>query len=507
MFDPRTVYFAGIVYVACKGAIEILLMDLWNVMRKLSSWLYRMRVVRFDEVGMRHEDFMGVVRWAAADLWSHEVTGFLSKKHPGLTTAYRLPSGKCVYGPIFDNGLERANQLNMFGFGLLCFGSNMTWLVRKSIDGWPVWIVADGFHAFIADEYRVLHQNSARFGNHRPAALVVTLSFTPERVIKKLAARLRLDSSGDCAPVRFRNYYALVRTESKTGELEWISRLDPSPDPTFSSWPNPMVQPIMDKTIAVLKGKAPAGIRRLNVMLQGTFGTGKTYLVQRLADATGSHLVLVTKQSKWSAVLDAIYNVAKGPKILLFDEFDTLFAEEAVLGGGGGAGSGFAPPVVCVPNPRSVGGNDKDRAKDSATGGVTQLLTQGGCLNFRKTCAGLVEPDEEEAIKKSIEETPAVSLQEHHLLALLDGSAFSGYAFPVVCFICTNFPEKIPDRVCRWGRISYRLDMVPHTLESALVHSGGKYRAHIETTLTKTTLTPARLQSMLDTAFVGIDSA
>lgn len=134
-------------------------------------------------------------------------------------------------------------------------------------------------------------------------------------------------------------------------------------------------------------------------------------------------------------------------------------------------------------------------------------------MNFRKTCAGYVDEEEEDAIKDSIEKMPSQLLQEHHLLSLLDGSAFTSYEFPVVCFACTNFPDSIPERVTRWGRICYKLEMMPHTLESALVHIRKACRTdarNYERQLRSlgdgqlAEITPAKLQSLIDTGFLGV---
>jgi len=525
LVDSSAVYYAGITYIICKWVLELLMTDMWNMIKRVSDLVFRIRVVRFDDYEMPYEEFIKVARWIGGDLWSDDPVRFLSGNHSQLTTPYRLPHGKGhIYGPIFDDGLRSSRNFYMFGFGLLCFGSRQPWVVRKWVDGWPVWISHDGIHSFLADEHKVLHQNSARFGNLRPAAVIITLSFCPQRVMVKLNHYLRLrpvqPPATPARPLGFRNYHALVRTEGKTAEVEWLLR-KVSGLPPPESWPNPATHSILERAQGVLSSSERGGCSRLNILLFGTYGTGKTYLAQLLSSITTSHLVIVTKQSKWSAILDSIYNVARGPKVILFDEFDTMFAEDTIAHEGGGNTTIMQAGNAEEQRRGRGGGGGSASDRDEKRGDASSLLSQGGVMNFRKTCAGYVDEAEEDAVRDSIEKMPSQLLQEHHLLSLLDGSAFTSYGFPVVCLACTNFPDSIPERVTRWGRISYRLEMRPHTLESALVHVRRARRGKLETSDGSVEskvralfeaggdlgmlVTPAKLQSLMDTAFLGVD--
>ena len=499
MIVDTSIYVLAALYVLGKWVTELLLADMWNLLRRASKLLFSVRIIRYDDFDVPHPDFMQAVRWIGGHLWTDSVMDFLGNNHDAMTTTY---AGR-LQGPIFDDGLDAARQYQNLGFHMLCFGQKFSWQIRKSVDGWPVWLIANGIHSFIADEHKVLHLNSARFGNHRPVVAIVTLSFTPTHILQKVAHRLRIlprSSTGSSSPLsrlRFKNYHAIIRTEGKTAELEWVQRRREE----RCHWPNPAADEIFKTACAMIdpEGSTPdrRRLRRLNILLHGTYGTGKTKFAQLIASTTGAHLVLVTKESKWSAVLDAMYNLATGPKVILFDEFDTLFEDEDL--------HDTPAPAPVIMNSRSSH-SDSSSSSDSRhmhRDASKSFISQGGVLNFRKTCAGIVTLDEDENIKESIDMMPAQLLQEHHLLSLLDGTAFSSYGFPVVCAMCTNFPDKIPERITRWGRVSYRLEMKPHTLETALAHAGPRHAQQIRTVF-RDPLTPALLQSWIDTAFIGV---
>jgi len=501
--DSSSLFLVGLIYVVSKSLLEICLADVWNMLRKLSRLIYTIRIVRYDDFGLEHAEFMEVVRWLGGDVWTESGLEFMTRKTNVMTTMYFRDGSPFLFGPLLDNGLEEAKRTHMFGFGLFIFGRDNTWTTRRLVDGWPVWFVFDGIHSFIADDYKVLDQNSARFGSHKPVVAVITLSFTPTHVLVKLARRLKLANTNPrhkrAGYLSFQNYHAIVRTESKLAELEWVLRSCLGSRDLV--WPNPKVQGAVDLAEQTLLCRSPSAISRLNILLHGSYGTGKTKLVQWIAARTGSHLVIITKESKWSAVLDAIYNTARGPKILLFDEADTMFEQDTVVHSpqpspsshiymtqGQGASQGAAS------------GGDREISKSSEK----SFLCNGGGMNFRKTCAGFVYEDEALVLKESISQSPSVLLHEHHILSLLDGSAFSSYPFPVVCFMCTNFPDKIPDRVTRWGRITLKLEMTCHSLETALRHSRHHHDKIREMFSHNERVTPGHLQSLIDTGFVGV---
>lgn len=495
-----SLYLAGFIYVVAKYVLEYLMDDMYHVTRRISMMIFNFRIVQFSST---ISNFVQVAEWIGGGDWSFDEVDFLSRKH--ASTTIRYSSSPPVFGPLFDDGLQQGRLVPMFGFTNFIGGPRYPWIYRKFVQGWPVWFVADGIHAYIADKHRVLHKNSARFGKHQPAVLIVTFSFTPRKVLEEIAQRLKItpDKSGSRHPpgvshLSFRNYQAIIRTESKLAELEWILR-NKTPRLTY---PNPLVTEAIDVVCGTLRGES-CSPSRLNVLLFGTYGTGKTNLVQWTACETGAHLVIVTKGSRWTSVLDAIYNTAPGPKILLFDEFDTFFKET----------DNHHQHHHHHPATLLVGHGDKGiRTKESggepretATG--KSFLCTGGSMNFRKVCAGFVREDEEDSLRESIQNLPDEYLDEHHLLGLLDGSSFGSYAYPVVCFICTNFPDRIPARVSRWGRINLRLEMLPHTLESALAHAPPRFANKVKMLFRKhETITPGYLQSMLETGFVGVDS-
>jgi hypothetical protein len=496
--DSSSLFLVGFIYVVSKSLLEICLADIWNMLRKLSRLIYTIRIVRYDDFGLEHSEFMEVARWLGGDLWTESGLDFMTRKTSVMRTMYFRDGSPFLFGPLLDNGLEEAKRSHMFGFGLFIFGRDNTWTIRKSVDGWPVWFVFDGIHSFIADHYKVLHQNSARFGSHKPVVAVITLSFTPTHVLSKLAVRLKIQRSEQLRTTHlsFQNYHAIIRTESKLAELEWSEKALGSRDLV---WPNPKVQSAVDLVEQTLLCRNRSTISRLNILLYGSYGTGKTKLVQWLAARTGSHLVVITKESKWSAVLDAIYNTARGPKILLFDEVDTMFEQDTVIH----SAQPCASPTIHMTQGHGDSSNAKNGGSESKSS-EKSFLCNGGSMNFRKTCAGFVYEDEEMVLKESISQSPSVLLHEHHILSLLDGSAFSSYPFPIVCFMCTNFPDKIPDRVTRWGRITIKLEMTCHTLESALNHSRHHHDKIRELFSRNERVTPGQLQSLIDTGFVGM---
>jgi len=518
--DSSSLFLVGFVYVISKFLLELFLADIWNMLRKISRLVYTIRIVRYDDFALEHSEFMEVARWIGGDVWSEDGFDFMTKTTNVLRTTYFRDGKPFLFGPLLDNGVEEAKHANLFGFGQFIFGRDYSWIRRKWVDGWPVWFVCDGIHSFIADEYKVLNQNSARFGSHKPVVMVFTLSFTPRRILMKLATRLKLTGRNKEGTSRtkgstclgFQNYHAIIRTESKFAELEWS---DKSWSARSLVWPNPKVQQVTELAKRTLLGQSLPSTpsqspKRLNILLHGLYGTGKTKLVQWLAARTGSHLVIITKESKWSAVMDAIYNTARGPKVLLFDEVDTMFEQDTVVHSTTSSGHPTIHVAAALTSSspassHSSSSSSHDRSSSSSSDKCSEksFLCNGGGMNFRKTCAGFVYEDEEAALQESMLQSPPVLLHEHHILSILDGSAFSSYPFPVVCFMCTNFPEKIPDRVTRWGRITVKLEMTCHTLESALQHSTQHHDKIRELFSRNERVTPGHLQSLIDTGFVG----
>ena len=511
--------FAGFLYVLGKSILEFILADMWNMIKRASKLLFSMRIVHFDDCGMTYDDALAAAQWIGGDMWTENLLDFMTGNKDSISTTYTSPTAGRIYGPMFDDGIDLTRQYPMFGFDRLGFGNKLMAQVRKSVDGWPVWVVSNGIHSFIADNYKVMHQNSARFGNHRPAVLIICLSFTPKRVLVKVAQNLRMVSASTATnasqskklPISYRNYHAIIRTEERVAELEWVLRKG-GLNTSTTSWPIPSARESFELACGMINDYPHGRIKRLNILLHGTYGTGKTRFGQMVVSRTGAHLVLVTRNSTWSAILDAIYNTAPGPKVLLFDEFDTFFEDEVVqqsaqsgsgsgamfvmgggngCGGGGGGGLGYGGS--------GAGGGSSGDCEPSGK----SFLSQGGVLNFRKKWSGYVMTQEEDSLMEKIESMPRQLLQEHHLLSLLDGTAFSSYEYPVACFMCTNYLDKIPERITRWGRVTIKQPMEPHTLESALDHARG-FETQVRALFDKETIvTPARLQSLIDTSFLG----
>jgi hypothetical protein len=214
-----------------------LIEDMFFIAARINKMVFNFRIIQYgDNIDISRHEFLGVAEWIGGHLWTFDGVDFLARKHEATTTQYS--SSPPIFGPIFDDGLQRARSVHMFGFNKLLTGPSYPWVHRKSVDGWPVWLVADGIHSFIADKHKVLHKNSARFGKHRPAVLVVTLSFTPKRILAKLASRLGLGVKLG------------VKHQDLDGKLSPSRTTTPScgPNPRWRSWsgsraPDPRAQP------------------------------------------------------------------------------------------------------------------------------------------------------------------------------------------------------------------------------------------------------------------------
>lgn len=468
MFDLST---GGGVWLALAIVLYQALRELGFEVRVIARALAKasVRDIYHEYTHASRDDLLHVVRRVYGHEWGLASPSWLSWLPLRLFSVpvrtLTTKDGKTVPAPMRDDNLSVLDRVNRYEYerdGFL--GISVVWF------GWvPVLVAADGINKIMADEQRLLHTGAYSVLT-RPSIHIWAPSMIPTSTWLGILLDLRIltkeRSAKDeslLARAHLRNHFALVTTDGKRAAAEVISR---RPHAT-TFWPNPGTLALERSALKVLSTKDAQAGARFNILLHGPYGTGKTWFTFNLAHkSTAESIVQVTKRTRMCTLAETVLG-SSGPLIILLDDMDAMFddASETVM-----AKNAAAAPTMALHlrMGRKPGGGDDDG--DDDTPYSSTLIT------------------------------------EQDLMAILDGTLFSSFRFPMVVVACTNFIDRIPERVRRWGRFNVEHVMPVHTAVSARAHLDDCVARHNLATIideaTLVTLAEVIAERNLTTGFV-----